>query len=74
MNVHRDESLAQRAPQVYDKMCELNDRSGGRLFSLREQSLQIWRGKLAALSKLPAYAELFDAGVQSKPKDPLIAE
>lgn len=74
VNVQRDESLAQRTPQVYEKMCELNERSKGRLFFLREQSLQIWHDKLAALTKMPAYAELFDALTQSEQKIAIPAE
>ena len=59
LNIEEDDSLASRSPQVYEKMCELNDRSRGRLFFLREQSLRIWREKLDALMKNPAYADMF---------------
>lgn len=65
VNVDRDESLVKRAPEIYEKMCELNARSRGRLFFLREQSLRIWREKFDALMKTPEHAALFEELVQS---------
>lgn len=69
VNEQVDESLVRRAPQVYEKMCALNDQSLGRLFFLREQSQRIWREKLEALMKTPEQAALYEELVHSGTKN-----
>lgn len=59
-NIEADRRLALQAPRIWDKMRELDDLSGGRLFFLRRNSLRLWQERLEHLLASPAERALFD--------------